>query len=117
LKVTASLALALFNAWMVLKIRFRTLKFYLKNYILCGRKERKKKAFAKTGNGSGYAEKETERQPSLPSRKFRLSFMKTVGQPHSFGSLDGLQKNRVSSSFYKIFLRLLCCQEKNVFIS
>jgi len=61
---------SLLSAWMVLKIRFRTLKFYLKNYISCGWKEKKRRAFAKTCN-SGYAEKGTERPPSLRSREFK----------------------------------------------
>jgi len=49
--------------WMVLKIRFRTLKFYLKNYISCvDGKRKKRRLFAKTYNGLGYAEKEIKRQ-------------------------------------------------------
>jgi len=115
LKVTA-LALAL--AWMVLKIRFRTLKFLFKKLYLLWAERKKRRAFAKTCNDSGYAEKETEYQPSLHSREFRESFVKTVGQPHSFENLDPKsQKNRVSSSFCKIFLRLLCCRKRNVLIS
>jgi len=47
LKVTAPLALSLLSAWMILKIRFCTLKFYLKNYISRGRKEKKKKSSRK----------------------------------------------------------------------
>jgi len=50
---------------MVLKIRFRTSKFYLKYlslYLLW--KEKKRRAFAKTYNGSGYGEKGT---PTIPA--------------------------------------------------
>jgi len=75
LKITASLALALFSAWMVLKIRFRTLKFYLKNYVSRGQKEKKERL---RKHLTSYAEKGTECQPFLRSREFRESFVKIV---------------------------------------
>jgi len=53
-----------------------------------GGKKKKKEHSHKTYNGSGYAEKGTKRQLPLRLREFRKSFVKSVGQPHSFESLD-----------------------------
>jgi len=93
------------------------LKFYLKNYISCGRKEKKKKNVGSICNGSGYAEKGTECQPSLRSREFRESFAKTIRQPHSFENLNpGPQKNWVSLSFCRILLRLLLSEKKCIYL-
>jgi len=48
LKVRTPLALALLSAWMVLKIKFRRLKFYLKKlYLLWAEREEKRRAFTK----------------------------------------------------------------------
>jgi len=93
-----TLVLALLGAWMVLKIRFRTLKFYLKNYISCERKEKKRKAFAKTCNGSDYCK--GDRMPVILS--FWKSFVRIVGQLHSFENLDPRpQKTESLQAFVK----------------
>jgi len=65
--------------------------------------KRKKGAFAKTCNGSGYAEKRTKRQPFLHSREFRESFVKTwLDNPNLLKAwTSGLQKIESLQTFVK----------------
>jgi len=62
---------------------------------------------------TGYAEKGTERQPSLRLREFRENFAK-IGQPYSFENLK--ERNRVSLSFCRIFLRLLLSEKECIYL-